>query len=211
MRIVQVAAGLAACALVGLAGYVLPTRTSIAAIRMQDPGSKEEDAPQPQRAKLVPYDRPRKLPASSDESPPEAKTTLPEPEPAAQPSSIAPDPEKDADDFVARTRKEAAERVAALDKESKSLRTRLAKVEAASAKLKAAFGTVGEPVLAPAVPGTRLGERQPPRRDEGREFLPPPDFLQNKDGSLTPLPSRESPPAEPRPKVNPPQPRSVRA
>ena len=176
-RIVQVAAGLAACALVGLAGYVMPSRTSIAAMRTQDPGQKQGDAPQPQPDAPIPDDGRSELPAPSQEIPPEAK--LPGPEPAGQPSAIAPDPEKDADDFVARTRKEVADSVAALDNEASELRTRLAKVEAASAKLKAAFGAVGEPILDPAVP----------RDDAASQGS-------TKDGE--PLPTKEVAPESPR-------------
>lgn len=178
-RIVQVTAILGACALVGLAGYVMPSRTSIAAMRTQDPGQKQGDAPQPQPAAPIPDDGRSQLPPIADANLPKDEAKLPEAEPAGQPSAIAPDPEKDADDFVARTRKEVADRVAALDNEANELRTRLAKVEAASAKLKAAFGAVGEPVLDPVVP----------RDDAASQGL-------TKDGE--PLPTKEVAPESPR-------------
>lgn len=184
-RIVQVVAGLATCALVGIAGFILPSRASLAAPWLQEEVQKKGQA-------LPDGVRPEEL------SPPPVKENGldPEPAPAAQPAAFIPDPEKDADDFVARTRKEAADRVAALDKEANDLRIRLAKVEAASAKLKAAFGVAGDPNLAPADPSNRGGKFEAPGPGQDVD-QPEPVGLPKPP---RPNPTADDPLAEPRPK-----------
>lgn len=81
----------------------------------------------------------------------------PAPVSLAPPTSRTLDPDQDAEQFVAKTRKEAVDRIAALDKEAADLRAKLAKVEAASKRIKTAMGGLLDPV-AQQVPQIVNGE-----------------------------------------------------
>lgn len=113
-----------------------------------DPGQEPAATPPPSEAVLGA--QPPQVPSLPQDTSPREPAPKPDPAPApvASPAALSPDPEKDAEEFVTRTRKEALDRIAALDREAAELRARLAKVEAASARLKTAFGGF-EPVLRP--------------------------------------------------------------
>jgi hypothetical protein len=172
-RMLQVVAGLATCSLVGLAVAMGPAGVSLAARRAQDPVAK--GAP-PQRVAEKALDEPVR--ETFEASAPRANA---DPFDARGVAAVAPDPEQDADNFVARTRKEAADRIVALDKEANNLRVRLARVEAASAKIKAAFGGLDNAagpvagVQVQAAPPADVDSLPAVRTDPANRLAPPSD------------------------------------
>ena len=176
-RIIQIAAGLATCAVVGASALVLPLRPSLAARGSQDSVQKQgERAPDPKG-----QDQPAPLPAEIALEPQPAPPML-EPTPPA-PSAVA-DPEKDAEEFVVRTRAEASARVNALEREARDLRIRLAKVEAAATKLKAAFGVPDEPKPPLGAPLDNAIRQNLPK--EPIQVAPDPGVLDPPDPGGTP-------------------------
>lgn len=143
-RLIPLVAGLTTCAVLVSAAFLLPSRSSHGARRIQEPTPKSAIAG-PDSIHLS------EIAPQLTDAPVDAKNDF-RPVIAARQPLVGPDPEKDADDFITGTRMEVADRVAALDKEANDLRIRLAKVEAASAKLKAAFKAIGQRVVAPGDP-----------------------------------------------------------
>jgi len=136
-RTAQVAAGLATSAMIGLVAARALHGGSTLAGHLQD---NPLDAP-PRQA----HERERAIRrdvSPRDADAPPAADALEVPDPPRSPfraRDVGPEPAQDAEEFITRTHKEAADRIAALDREATELKARLTKVEAASARLKAAF------------------------------------------------------------------------
>lgn len=163
-----ISGALSVCIVLGIA---MSPRVASKVANAQEATSKLASPPLGVSGKAVLQDP--NVPPPSFPPPPDELELPPAKQPApvslAPPASRTLDPDQDAEQFVAKTRKEAVDRIAALDKEAADLRAKLAKVEAASTRIKTAMGGLlepvaqqvpqivnGEPVLQPIPEGPKL-------------------------------------------------------
>ncbi|MDB5352271.1 MAG: hypothetical protein JWN86_3518 [Planctomycetota bacterium] len=202
-RVIQIVAGSATLALLGLAGTLLPTSPTLAG-RLQGVQEKGSpvDPPPVGQTKPAEATKDAAIPVVLDEGPPRATEVLPTvSETTAPPNlptvnvvavpAISPDPVQSADAFVARTRKEASDAVEALNKEATALRERLAKVEAGLARYQATLDALN----ARQVGRVERADPFRPAGDPGPDVVEPP-LSPSKERALPKNSEKRRPPSE---------------